>query len=397
MTPIGPPTLASQSWCVSDLILPGTDDWNVAAVRETLPQYESAIRKLIPSALQAPDELVWLPNASGEYTTKSGYAVAKLYNGTTEDRAFNWKKCIWQVDTSPKIKHFMWKANNGALPVGSVLQTRGLATDIVCKRCGARETELHVLLQCPFASKVWDLVPCMFKPSVENTESISALLQQCRKMLSLPPSGLGTTPLYPWILWILWTNRNKLCFEDRAFSEQDTVLKALQDARAWKAAQSVDKMSSIPQCVVHQAYLPPTNSFTWCSFSDAAWNATTGDCGLGWILRDADGSVAERSSSHRRYVPSALVAEALAVKAAITAAISSHVSSIRVCSDSKILISLLKAQGKDVVLKGVLHDISVLARSFATIQFMFVPRLANVEADLLAKAALLSIVSFETL
>lgn len=223
MIPIGPPTFANQSWCVSELIIPGTNDWDIEAIRGTLPQYESIIRKLIPSALQAPDELVWLPNASGEYSTKSGYAVAKLFNGSPEDRSFNWKKCIWQVETSPKIKHFLWKASNGALPVGSVLQSRGLAMDVVCKKCGTIESELHVLLTCPFASKVWDLVPCLFKPSMENTENVSSLLQQCRKMLSLPPSGLGTTPLYPWILWILWTNRNKLRFEDRAFSEQDTV------------------------------------------------------------------------------------------------------------------------------------------------------------------------------
>lgn len=181
------------------------------------------------------------------------------------------------------------------------------------------------------------------------------------------------------------------------FLSRTRSLKALQDARAWKAAQSVDKKPSLPQCVVHQAYVPPTNSYTWCSYSDAAWNASTGDCGLGWLLRDTDDSVAERSSSYRRFVPSALVAEALAVKAALSAAISSHVSSIRVYSDSKTLISLLKSQGKDVVLKGVLHDISVLARSFSSIQFMFVSRLANVEADLLAKAALSPIVSVETL
>ncbi|XP_013614191.1 PREDICTED: uncharacterized protein LOC106320384 [Brassica oleracea var. oleracea] len=386
-----------SAWRVSSLITPGTNEWDVEAIRETLPHYENFIRRLIPSALQAPDELVWLPNASGEYTTKSGYAVAKLCNGTQEDRTFKWKKCIWQVDTSPKIKHFMWKANNRALPVGSVLQARGLSSEVVCKRCGAVETELHVLLKCPFAAKVWDLVPCMFKPSVDNTNSISSLLQQCRRMLSLPPSGLGTTPLYPWILWILWTNRNKLMFENTVFSEQDTVLKALQDARAWKAAQSCDKMPSIPQCVVHLSQLPVANSYTWSSYSDAAWNPSTWNCGIGWLLRDADNAVAERSSSYWRYVPSALVAEALAVKAAITAAISSHVSSIRVYSDSKNLVSLLKNQGQDVVLKGVLHDINVLARSFSYISFIFVPRLKNVEADLLAKAALFPIDSDGTL
>ena len=67
-------------------------------------------------------------------------------------------------------------------------------------------------------------------------------------MVSLPPSGLGATPIYPWILWILWTNKNKLLFEDKFFSEDATVLKALQDARAWKAAQIVVEKSSLPMC-----------------------------------------------------------------------------------------------------------------------------------------------------
>ena len=45
----------------------------------------------------------------------------------------------------------------------------------------------------------------------------------------------------------------------------------------------------------------------------------------------------------------------------------------------------------DIVLKGVLHDIAILARSFTSISFVYIPRLANVQADSLAKAALSSI------
>ncbi|RID71171.1 hypothetical protein BRARA_C03123 [Brassica rapa] len=156
---------------------------------------------------------------------------------------------------------------------------------------------------------------------------------------------------------------------------------------------------NLPQCVVHRPppSLPTANSYTWSLFSDAAWEASSGNCGMGWVLRDTDNSFAERSSSHWCFVPSALVAEALAVKAVMSAALSSHVSSIQIHSDSKNLISLLKTQGQDMVLKGVLYDISVLARSFIPISFIHVLRLANVEADLIAKTALLSISSPATL
>lgn len=112
---------------------------------------------------------------------------------------------------------------------------------------------------------------------------------------------------------------------------------------------------------------------------------------MGWHLHDSTNSVTESSSSHRLFVPSALVAEALSVKAALTSAVFYYVSSIIVCSDSKTLVSLLKSQGQDVVQKGVLHDIAMLARSFTSIFFVYIPRLANVQADSLAKAALVSI------
>ncbi|WZZ73285.1 hypothetical protein YC2023_084655 [Brassica napus] len=42
---------------------------------------------------------------------------------------------------------------------------------------------------------------------------------------------------------------------------------------------------------------------------------------------------------------------------------------------------------------GVLHDITVLARSLDSVSFIYIPRLANVQADSIAKAALLSLSS----
>lgn len=185
-------------------------------------------------------------------------------------------------------------------------------------------------------------------------------------------------------------------FENRVFSEEESILKAIQDARAWKAVQTIVKKPSLPQCVVQLPCAHVSNSYTWSVFSDAAWESTSGNCGMGWLLCDASNSTIDSSSSHRRFVPSALVAEALAVKAALSAAVSSHVSCINVFSDSKNLISLLKSQGQDVVLKGLLHDIVMLAKSFNSISFCYLPRLANVCADSLAKAGLYSLSSAAT-
>lgn len=111
--------------------------------------------------------------------------------------------------------------------MGSALDARGMAVEPVCKRCGERETEIHVLFHCPVAVNVWELVPCLYKPSLQGVRSVAGLLKQCTRMVSLPPIGLGSTHLYPWILWLLWINRNKFVFENKVFSEEGTVLKAI--------------------------------------------------------------------------------------------------------------------------------------------------------------------------
>lgn len=100
----------------------------------------------------------------------------------------------------------------------------------------------------------------MFKPDVLGTNSIASLLSNCHRVISLPPLGLGNTPLHPWILWVLWTNRNKLVFENKLFSEQYSVLKAIQDARAWKAVQMIPLKTSLKESP--ELYLV---LFFWCS------------------------------------------------------------------------------------------------------------------------------------
>ncbi|KAH0855849.1 hypothetical protein HID58_084110 [Brassica napus] len=103
----------------------------------------------------------------------------------------------------------------------------------------------------------------------------------------------------------------------------------LEDERVWLpnasgAAQTHVEKPSLPHSVVPSLPVQSANSYTWSSFSDAAWDSSSGNCGLGWQLRDSTDSCTEQGSSHRRFVPSALVAEALAVKAALTAATSSQ-------------------------------------------------------------------------
>ncbi|XP_022553759.1 uncharacterized protein LOC111203903 [Brassica napus] len=302
--PIGPPNFQDQDLTVQDLILPSTGEWNVSAIRAHLPQYEDTIRLLQPSAFEMQDTLVWLPEKSGSYTTKSGYALAKQHGTCQETEEalhhFNWKTCVWSIATSPKLKLFMWKLSHKALSVGDALVRRGINVNGECKRCGGRESEIHVFFHCPFAAKVWDLLPALQK-SLSSTATIPQLLE---------------------------------------------------------------------------------------SSKHGAWDASSKKCGMGWTFKDKAGLLLAQGSDARGYVKSVLMAEALALKTAISAAIHLGFLNLRCLSDSSSLISLLTTDSSVTELQGILHDIRVLSSSLLSISFAFTPRASNVCADGLAKSAL---------
>ncbi|KAG2249377.1 hypothetical protein Bca52824_089005 [Brassica carinata] len=202
------------------------------------------ILQIVPSSFDKQDELVWLPNASGDYTSKSDYALARLSTQSHITDQFPWRKSVWNLNTPPKVQTFLWRSMNGALPVGSVLLTRGLHAEAKCKRCGELETPLHLFLTCPFAARIWDRIPALFKPDASTITSVSNLLISNMRMINLPPTGLGTSPIYPWLYWHLWKARNILIFEDRSWTEAELVLKIIKDVRCWEEKFYFEKMKN---------------------------------------------------------------------------------------------------------------------------------------------------------
>lgn len=123
-------------------------------------------------------------------------------------------------------------------------------------------------------------------------------------------------------------------------------------------------------------------------FTDGAWEAESKKGGMGWIFKDKEGLLVAQGSNAKSYVSSALMAEALALKAAILDAIHLGFLAVRCLSDSRSLISLLTTGSSVNELQRILHDIRVLSSSLLSVSFAFTPRENNVCADSLAKTAL---------
>ena len=307
-TPTGPPTLASSNLMVSDLLCKITNAWELEKVRLFLPQYEECILKIITGSGPIEDRPAWVFEKSGVYTTRSGYGVAKgdILEAPPAVVPFNWRRQIWNVKTSPKIKDFLWKVVKRAIPVSANLAARGI-TSFPCKTCAGVEDDRHVFLLCSVAMEVWDCAPVFWSQRPDDS-TMMGFITSCSHIINLPPTGISV-PLWPWLLWNIWKARNKRCFEDKTFSSMEILNKAISDAREWQNAQTPTDDHRPSQQQRSGPPITPSPDTVVCHV-DAAWDAISLKCGVGGIFSGhPSASALPRLCEPRSLVSSALMAD----------------------------------------------------------------------------------------
>ncbi|CAA7061632.1 unnamed protein product [Microthlaspi erraticum] len=386
--PFGPPNLHDQTMKVSALLNDHTKEWDKVKIQETIPHYMKEILAIRPSRQGAPDSFIWLPTKSGEYSVQTGYHIAMAMmtdpDLQQEQPQINWMQDIWLAKCSPKMKVFLWKVVQEAIPLGENLLNRGLIDNACCIHCGDLETTNHLFFHCKFSSKVWKLSPYSKPINPNHLQSFTATLTSSKSWICLPPTGIGAGTLFPWICWAIWKTRNLLLFENRRFTPADTVSKAISEAQEWQLAQYTKQTADRSP---NQPNPPLSLPNTITCFTDGAWCKETGIGGFGWIFNNSEGSQMRRGQSVDRCVSSALVTEALAIRSALHQALEEGFTNLHVKSDARDLIRAINLQEQVKEIYGLLFDIHAIASMFTSIDFTFVPRSSNIVADSIAREA----------
>lgn len=353
-------SLQDRDLMVSDLLTRETREWNEAKVENLLPELKDHILTLRPSILGSPDTFIWPLQKSGIYTVKTGYnAIQATKNQSTSillaREVHPCNKLIWSPPLSPKLKLFLWKVGNNALPTRANLYTRGLLTNTMCHRCGELETVSHILFQCPFAMEVWNLGPWEHTLDTSQQTSFFDKVQYAMLQVPLPPYGFTGNAL-PWICWTLWISRNLLLFENRRQTAGEVFAKALKE---WELAQPLKKESTPKSSYQYQE--PVETSREIICNTDASWKGGIRSAGLAWIFTDPSSQELQRGSSAQDFVSSPCMAEALAIREALLQAASLNYHHFCVKSDSQVLVNTISARRRSSELFGVLADIHDLA------------------------------------
>ena len=301
---------------------------------------------------------------------------------TAPDREFDWSKNVWKLDCAPKVKLFSWKLLKGALPVGERLIERHIEVDPTCKRCGCNESIIHLLFQCQFAQKVWQLAPFATDMDYSGTiDLLTAWPTMCNQKC-LPPSGIASGTLFTWIAWALWKARNILVFDGFVASPEETLSSAIRLAREWsndsKPETSGKKRNNREEV--------PTPIGVTLVRSDDAWSGSENVAGLGWIIFDP--TAHKEFQQRMEYIASPLMAEGLALREAVLTCLDLGFHNIKMESDSAQLIKCLSTGEQVTELHSVVSDILLVLSGLEPVSFAWLPRERNVEADNLAKFAL---------
>ncbi|KAF2616349.1 hypothetical protein F2Q70_00013423 [Brassica cretica] len=179
--------------------------------------------------------------------------------------------------TSPKLRHFLWRALSGALAVKERLRSMGLNLDTTCPLCGVhQETNCHVLFTCDVAKETWARARIPLPAAGFSNNSVLFNLYHLLSISKNHRIGQAERLRFPWIFWHLWKARNNFC-EQKRISSDNIFSKAAEEATIWfnliqEEQKEKDLVHGDPNML---AWRKPPMGFVKCNIG-SSWTASEG-------------------------------------------------------------------------------------------------------------------------
>ena len=195
---------------VSELIDPVTHKQDQNLLHGLFTPHEAKLIANIPLCLnKVEDVVVWPFTLSGYYTIKSGSKFladeqfrSQQPSSTPNDNGL-WKM-IQGLSVPPKVRYFLWRACQNALPIKYNLRRRHILTEDTCEACKVEVEDIyHALWGCNQLSQKWGSIPSF---SYRQSKTFSSI----REVLTFTYEEQKNVELMASVIWTIWHRRNQI-------------------------------------------------------------------------------------------------------------------------------------------------------------------------------------------
>ncbi|KAJ9562049.1 hypothetical protein OSB04_007209 [Centaurea solstitialis] len=212
--------------------------WNLVWRREPrrreigeLEELQNLLRGVHPKRGKS-DRLVWRLDPLNGFSVKS---VRGLLEEARRRGSETQNKTIWLNAVPKKICIFVWHSKLRRLPVRVEVAKRGIDLDsILCPICGCEvETVDHALINCTRVKSLWERIGRWWKVECGECRSIEEIWSVSNQRGN-SEKGTKRWLATSWcILYLLWSERNKLVFEQVNNSLDDLFLIFQRKSYEW--------------------------------------------------------------------------------------------------------------------------------------------------------------------
>jgi len=311
---------------VAELIDPSRGTWDSELINDLFWEEDAVNILSIPMHMDKEDIVAWHFVRKGVFSVKSAYHVledeaeSKLVRQRGESssqslgsRKQMWKK-LWRVPRPPKIKQCVWRVAHNSLAHKMNIKSKKISLDTRCPVCLKYDEDgAHCFFKCKEVRKVWrelglETLRLKLANLLSAVEVVAEILRQ-REDICLAVFVL---------IWKWWSMRNKVNVGELMPSAQATV-NAIRDM-VQNILKEGCKMHQHQSFEVQQTWSPPAEGILKVNV-DGSFLPRTSKGAWGFVVRGHDGAIVIAGAGSLGPVHDALMAETLAYKYAMEAAV----------------------------------------------------------------------------
>ncbi|KAL8100447.1 hypothetical protein AgCh_032636 [Apium graveolens] len=288
----------------------------------------------------------------------------------------------WKYEAPPKAINVVWRALSNCLPTLSQLQLKRVQVNAICPVCHEdNESILHSLVHCSYARLCWSLT---------NVDTQVGLCSDFKSWLEIVMSVADAKKQVEisTICWALWRNRNDLVWNQRHASVYKTVAAAKQYLSQWSLAQNRSTSALLQPAFEGDGaciWVNPQHNSVKIS-ADAAVFEDKDAVGFGLIARDSNGVLIQAKSIVHKSSVSPVLAEAMAIKEALSWIDEMHWKECTVVSDCLVVVQAIRSKTPMRSQFGsVIEECRSQLRRLNKVSLYHVKRSANMVAHQLAR------------